>query len=376
MSPSLTPFPVTEHFAESGRHSSFYLACGPETGPLIVFVHGWPELGHSWRHQLRCFAALGFRCVAPDMRGYGRSSVYNIHGDYAVEHSVHDMLDLLVQLGRDRAIWVGHDWGSAVVWGLASHHPERCQAVASLCVPYIPNGFAPANLIPLVNRKTYPESTYPAGQWEYWLFYQEHFDGARATIEANVDTFVRALFRKGDPAGQGNPSFMAEVRRDIGWFGGADEAPSVPCDADVITEQDLSVYVASFTRTGFFGPDSWYMNDAANIAYAAQAKNGGALTLPVLFLHAPYDYTCETMDFRFAEPMRRDCAELTEAVVPSGHWMAQEQSIQVNAALAKWLAAKASDAWPASGKASPGERGKHLRDPRGLSQPEAEMAGA
>ena len=147
---------------------------------------------------------------------------------------------------------------------------------------------------------------YPAGQWEYWLFYQEHFDGARATFEANVDTFVRALFRKGDPAGQGNPSFMAEVRRDIGWFGGADEAPSVPCDADVITEQDLSVYVASFTRTGFFGPDSWYMNDAANIAYAAQAKNGGALTLPVLFLHAPYDYTCETMDFRFAEPMRRD----------------------------------------------------------------------
>ena len=75
MSPSLMPFPVTEHFTKSDRHSSFYLACGPETGPLIIFVHGWPELGHSWRHQLRCFAALGFRCVAPDMRGYGRSSI-------------------------------------------------------------------------------------------------------------------------------------------------------------------------------------------------------------------------------------------------------------------------------------------------------------
>jgi pimeloyl-ACP methyl ester carboxylesterase len=81
------------------------------------------------------------------------------------------------------------------------------------------------------------------------------------------------------------------------------------------------------------------------IAYAAQAKNGGALTLPVLFLHAAYDYTCETTDSSFAEPMRRD---LTEAVIPSGHWMAQEQPIQVNAALAKWLAAKAPDAWPAS----------------------------
>ena len=83
MSSSLMLFPVTEHFTKSDHHSSFYLACGPETGPLIIFVHGWPELGHSWRHQLRCFAALGFRCVAPDMRGYGRSSIYSAHADYA-----------------------------------------------------------------------------------------------------------------------------------------------------------------------------------------------------------------------------------------------------------------------------------------------------
>ena len=162
----------------------------------------------------------------------------------------------------------------------------------------------------------------------------------------------RALFRRGDPAGRGKPSFSAEVRCNNGWFGEADKAPSVPRDAAVISEQDLSTYVASFARTGFFGPDSWYMNDAGNIVYGAQAKNGGALTLPVPFLHAAYDSTCETMDSRFAEPMRRDCTDLTEAVIPSGHWMAQEQPIQVNAALAKWLAAKAPDAWPASSNGS------------------------
>jgi pimeloyl-ACP methyl ester carboxylesterase len=67
-------FWVTEQFMKTARHASFYLASGAETGPLIIFVHGWPELSHSWRHQLRCFGALGFRCVAPDMRGYGRSS--------------------------------------------------------------------------------------------------------------------------------------------------------------------------------------------------------------------------------------------------------------------------------------------------------------
>jgi pimeloyl-ACP methyl ester carboxylesterase len=212
------------------------------------------------------------------MRGYGRSSNYRTHSDYALEYSVDDMLDLLDHLGRERAIWVGHDWGSPVVWSLASHHPERCRAVANLCVPYI----AATNLITLVDRETYPEATYPAGQWEYQLFYEEHFDRARSTFEADVVSTVRALFRKGNPGGRGKLSRTAEVRRDNGWFGGAGKAPSVPRDLDVISEEDLSIYTASLARTGFFGPDSWYMNAAANTAYATRAKNGGKLVLPAL----------------------------------------------------------------------------------------------
>jgi len=82
------------------------------------------------------------------MRGYGRSSVYARHEDYALEHAVADMLELLDQLGRGPAIWVGHDWGSPVVRSLASHHPERCLGVANLCVLYLAQGFAPPNLIP------------------------------------------------------------------------------------------------------------------------------------------------------------------------------------------------------------------------------------
>jgi transcriptional repressor NrdR len=130
--------PITEHVLRGpSSHASFYLACGAEDAPLIVFVHGWPELSGSWRHQLPCFAALGFRCVAPDMRGYGRSSVPARQEDYAMPAIVGDMLELLDGLGRERAVWVGHDWGSPVVWGLAAHHAGRCHGVASLCVPYI-----------------------------------------------------------------------------------------------------------------------------------------------------------------------------------------------------------------------------------------------
>ena len=84
---------VSENVAQSARHSTFYLACGGAEAPPVIFVHGWPELSLSWRHQLPCVAALGFRGIAPDMRGYGRSSVYARHEDYAVEHAVADILE-------------------------------------------------------------------------------------------------------------------------------------------------------------------------------------------------------------------------------------------------------------------------------------------
>jgi len=340
-------FPITEHIAKSPRHTSFYLACGAEDAPLIVFVHGWPELSISWRHQLPCFAALGFRAVAPDMRGYGRSSVYARHEDYALQHSVTDMIELLDSLGREKAVWVGHDWGSPVVWGLAGHHPERCFGVANLCVPYFAKGFAPQTVLPLVNRAVYPEPEYPAGQWEYQLFYEESFDKARAAFEANVPNTVKALFRKGNAGAKGKPSRTAQVRRDGGWFGGTGQAPDLPMDTSVLTAEDFRKYAAALEANGFFGPDSWYMNHARNLDFSSRARDGGKLAMPVLFLHGEYDHTCETIDSRLAEPMRQDCRDLTEVIVPSGHWMAQEKPVAVNAALARWLAARFPELWPA-----------------------------
>jgi pimeloyl-ACP methyl ester carboxylesterase len=339
---------ISEHVAKTTRHTSFYLACGPSDGPLIIFLHGWPELSISWRHQLPAMAALGFRAVAPDLRGYGRSSIYDSHAAYAQQPIVEDMLELLAALGRERAVWVGHDWGSPVVWNIASHHPERVTAIASLCVPYatIDRGLEAA--LPFVDRAIYPAEEFPMGQWDYMRFYEENFAKATATFEANPYNTAKALFRKGSPAGRGKPASTARIRKTGGWFGGAAAAPDVPRDPDVVTEEDLSAYAAALARTGFFGPDSYYMNHAANAAYAARAPNDGRLDMPVLFLAAAYDYICECVDSRLAEPMRRLCRDLTERVVPSGHWMAQEKPVAVNAALAHWLATRVPGAWPAA----------------------------
>ena len=336
---------ITEHVAKSPRHTNFYLAAGPTDGVSVIFVHGWPELSISWRHQLPVLGGLGFRAIAPDMRGYGRSSVYGKQGDYAQEHIVADMIELADALGIERAVWVGHDWGSPVVWNIASHHPDRCIAVANLCVPYHSLEYGLDYAIELVDRTVYPEATYPAGQWEYMRYYEANFADATKGFDSHPYNVVKALFRKGDPAGQGKPSRTAEVRRNGGWFRNG-VVPDVPRDADVVSEEDLRIYAAALQRNGFFGPDAWYVNHAANTAYAARALNRGYLDMPVLFLAARYDYTCESVTSRLPEPMRQYCRNLTESIVDSGHWMAQEKPVDVNRALTHWLATKVPGGWP------------------------------
>lgn len=337
---------ITEHTVTTASHTTFYLACGPEDGPLIMFVHGWPELSLSWRHQLPALAALGFRCIAPDMRGYGRSTVYKEHSDYAQELIVADMMGLLDALGRKTAVWIGHDWGSAVVWNIATHHADRCTAVASLCVPYTAGGLNLDALISLVDRDLYPEATYPAGQWEYMRFYEENFQKATGDFDRDIWRTVKLIFRKGDPDSFGQVSGTAHTRINGGWFGPLEETPDVPADEDIASEEELKVYAKYLGQNTFFGPDSWYMNHPANAVYGQNAEAGDNLDMPVLFIGAMYDGVCETITSRAKDPMIEHCSNLTLDIIKSGHWMAQEKPLEVNAALTKWLATEVSDFWP------------------------------
>lgn len=337
--------PILENVAKSGRHTSFYLSCGRPGDTPIIFMHGWPELSISWRHQLPAMAALGFHAIAPDMRGYGRSSVYGRNEDYRQEEIVADMRELIDHLGAEKAIWVGHDWGAPACWSVAQHMPERCHGVANLCVPYIPQGLSVETVVPFVDRSVYPEAEYPVGQWDYQMYYRENFEAAHKTFDANPRAVVKLLFRAGSAAGKGMPAATSATRRNNGWFGGA-PIPDLPRDESVLTAEDEGRYAEGLIRNGFFGPDSWYMNGPANLAFADTVKDQWNLPMPVLFLHAAYDYVCETITSRLAEPMRAHCANLTEAVVDSGHWMAQEKPVQVNANLAKWLSAQFPNLFP------------------------------
>jgi epoxide hydrolase 4 len=111
----------------------FALAEGPEQAPLVVLLHGFPEVSLSWRHQLPALARAGWRAVAPDQRGYGRSAK---DGPFDVRTLAADVVGLVHALGRERAVVVGHDWGGAVAWATAALEPDAVERLVVLNCPH------------------------------------------------------------------------------------------------------------------------------------------------------------------------------------------------------------------------------------------------
>jgi len=322
---------------ETARHRTAWIAAGPEHGPLMIFIHGCPGLSITWRPQIEHFASEGWRCIAPDMRGRGGSSAPDAIAAYTVRELVGDMIELHDALGGRPAVWVGHDWGSPVAWAMASHHPDRCRGVIILGTPYFARGLALPTLVPLVDRTLYPEKEFPVGQWDYWLFYREHFAVSVSDFEADVENTLRYHYRSAGPRVKGKPAITAQIRANGGWFGKARRAPAIPHDELIMSSEDFALLVGASRSTGFAVENAWYMNDEANLAYAAEARNYGKLTTAALFIHASRDQVCDTTQSRLAEPMREDVPNLTEATIDCGHEIQLERPEETNAAISRWV---------------------------------------
>ncbi|GJC89609.1 bifunctional epoxide hydrolase 2 [Colletotrichum liriopes] len=340
------PILTENQFTHSGDKTTFYWSAGPSGGPLVIFIHGWPANGETWKPQLLALASLGFRVIAPDTRGYGRSSVPKGRSAYTLEHHVSDMLALLAHLGRDKAIWIGHDWGAGLVWAFASQQPEKCVGVCCMAVPYIAIDLE--NLVSLSNRELYPEDKYPLAQWDYQAFHNEQPETSAAQLQANVPNTIKMLYQGGSSESYGKPAFTSSVRKLGGWFGGAPAAPDLPFETTLL-KNDKPAFdrmVAEFERNGFEGPNDYYRNSEANKAYSEKAPNGGRLRYPVLFIEARWDGVCDTALSRLSEPMRELCEDLTEVSIEAGHWVALEKPEETNAAIVRWIATKLPTYFP------------------------------
>ncbi len=331
---------LSSHSFRSPRHTTRYWVAGPADGPLMIFLHGWPQIGLMWRAQIEAFASEGWRCVAPDMRGYGGSSAPTAPGAYALQELVHDMVELHDHLGARPAIWVGHDWGSPVAGALSAHHSARSRGVVLISVPYFPDGFALPNLVPLIDRELYPGDRYPDGQWDYYRFYLTHFEQAVTDMDADIPATLASVYRPGNPASTGKISPSALLTANGGRFGAAHRAPPMPPDPALWPRADFDALVDAFRPRRFRPANSWYLNDAANIGYLRAALDGGQLQQPVLFINGEWDVICDINRSRLGEPMQRSCNDLSVTNLPAGHWLPLERKAATAEAIRAWLETK------------------------------------
>ena len=212
------------------------------SGPLVVMVHGWPELWYSWRHQIRALADAGFRVAAPDVRGYGRSDKPHPIDAYEMKEMTSDVVGLIDALGEERAILVGHDWGAPICWNTALLHADRVSAVAGLSVPYWPRGEVSA--IEFWTRLY-------QGRFFYQLYFLEE-GVAEAEFEADVRDTLRKIFyiASGDRTAAAMQAF-ATKRPEDGFLDGIEDPDPFP---GWLSEEDLDCYVDAFSQSGFRGP--------------------------------------------------------------------------------------------------------------------------
>ena len=331
---------LMSHTFSTPRHTTHYVACGPVDGPLMIFVHGWPSIGLMWRAQVEAFAADGWRCIAPDLRGFGGSSTPAAADAYTIEEAVADMVELHDHVGGEPAVWVGHDWGCVVVGGLAVHHPGRSRGVVLTSLAYQPDGHALRTLVPLIDRTLYDVDEHPDGQWDYYRYYNTHFEAAVADLDADKASSLASIFRPGRSAAVAEVSPLALVTRNGGRFGAAHRAPPTQPDPALWPPADFEALVRAFEAHGFRHPCAWYLNDDAAVAYAREAPHAGRLSSPVLFINGDFDQVCTIVDNSQGDPMRAACPDLTVMSVPAGHWLPLERKAEHIGAVRDWLQSK------------------------------------
>ncbi|HEX7826684.1 MAG TPA: alpha/beta hydrolase [Mycobacterium sp.] len=171
-----------------------HLRIAGTSGPIVLLCHGFPESWYSWRHQLDVLAAAGFRAVAMDMRGYGRSSKPTEVSAYRMTELVGDCVGVIQALGESTAVIVGHDAGAPVAWSAAWTRPDVFRAVVGLSVPFGGRGTAALPGSPFGEVR--PSVAHRELAGPDTLFYQEYFalpgDVAAREIERDLRSWLIA----------------------------------------------------------------------------------------------------------------------------------------------------------------------------------------
>ncbi len=295
-------------------------------GPLVLLVHGFPESWYSWRHQIPALAAAGYRTVAIDVRGYGRSSKPIAVEEYRMVRLVADNVGLVAALGAETAVIIGHDWGAPIAWNSAMLRPDVFTAVAGLSVPFSP----PSEMRPSHVMRAM------AGEEEFYVEYFQEPGRAEAEIEADIrDWLLGFMFTGSGDAPPPDPSgTIGTIPRGAKMKDRFRRPNPMPV---WLSDSDLDMYTNEFERSGFRGPLNRYRNvdrDWEDLA----AFRGAKIDVPALFIGGDRDGpTVWGAPAIAAFP--RTLPQLRKSLILEGcgHWTQQERPTEVNTALVEFL---------------------------------------
>ncbi|MEV5595953.1 alpha/beta hydrolase [Streptomyces sp. NPDC052496] len=292
------------------------------SGPLVVLLHGFLSYSRAWRRQLGVLAAAGYRAVAPDLRGFGRSDHPPEIGQYTQLHLAGDVIGLLDALGEERAVLVGHDWGAMAAWTTALLRPDRVRGVCGMSVPYAPRG--ERSLLALLREKF--------GDRHYIQYFQRP-GPAEAELSRDVAATLRGVLHSGsgDAAQPWNPVLAPGGR----WL---DAHPDPRTPPSWFGQAELDAFTATFARTGFTGGLNLYR--AIEPSWQLMAPwHGARVHVPAMFVYGQADSFAHHVG-ELIDALPRSLSDLRETVaLPGcGHWLQHERPRELEEALLRFLA--------------------------------------
>ena len=288
-------------------------------GPPVIFLHGFPELAFSWRHQLPALADAGYRAIAPDQRGYGKTDVPPGVEDFGIDDLIADIHGLLDALKLESATFVGHDWGALVLWQMAMLAPERIDKLIQLNIPHSPR--PPIDPIEIFRQRL--------GDDFYIVNFQTS-DAADRAFEANPTHLFNMMMRRNQitraqfdqlPPQMKSLSLLQLMERK--------ESSGDP----LLSDEERDYFANAFAKSGFTGPINWYRNWTRNWQRLESVNQ--SIDIPTLFIGAVDDVIIPLEAIDNMKPLVTNLE--IHMLEPCGHWSQQEHPNQVNAIILEWL---------------------------------------